>query len=298
MKLEHRRRVRRFRERLKLLWESDERRIRRKYRSEMGRDLDLDDPRTFNEKQLWLNLRHRDPRWVACSDKYAVREYVRERVGADYLIPLLGVYEDSDELDVDALPDQFVIKATHGSGWNLVVRDKRQVDWLEARRVMDGWLATNYYSHKREWQYRDIQPRLVVEKLLLDEEGRVPADYKLFCFPAAGPSATVIEVDLDRFTPQHGRNFYDSEWRRLDLWQGISNADRDPPRPACLEEMIDVSRRLAEDFHFVRVDLYVVSGRPFFGELTFTSGAGTTPFHPDDWDHRLGDLIELPVAGR
>ena len=280
-----------------MLWESDEKRIRRKFRAEMGRELDLDEPRTFNEKQLWLNLRRRNPRWVACTDKYAVREYVRERIGDQYLVPLLGVYDDVDAIDLQALPDRFMVKATHGSGWNLLVWDKHELDWSEESRKLRDWLARSYYSHKREWQYRDIPPRLVIEELLVDGDGRLPPDYKLFCFPAAGPAATLIEVDLDRFTPTHGRNFYDWEWRRLDLVQGIPNADRDAPRPRCLEEMIDISQRLARDFHFARVDLYELGGRVYFGELTFTSGAGTTPFRPDDWDRRLGDLIELPGTG-
>ena len=166
MRLETLRRIRRAREGLKLLWESDEKRVRRKYVGELGREPNLDTPATYTEKVLWMNLRHRDPRLVTCADKYAVRQWVADRVGEDLLVPLLGVYDDADDIEPAALPVAFVIKATHGSGWNLIVPDKSALDWDDAKRSLQDWLSRNYYAHKREWQYRDIPPRLIVEEFL------------------------------------------------------------------------------------------------------------------------------------
>ncbi len=294
MHLKTRRRIQRFREGLKLLWESDETRIRRKYRSELGREPDLDHPVTLNEKILWLNLQHRDPRWVACSDKVAVRDFVRDRIGERYLVPLLGVYDNANDIDLDTLPDSFIIKAAHGSGWNLVVRNKRDLDWRETMATLQDWLARSYYSHKREWQYRDVPHRLVIEELLLDEIGQVPDDYKVWCLRNGAQETLFLQVDMDRFT-KHTRNYYDLDWNRLPFEKVDAPSNpRDKPRPEGLDEMIRVARTLSEGFCLVRVDLYCLPDRIYFGEMTFTPDAGMAKFEPAEWDRRLGDLIELP----
>lgn len=292
--LRSRRAVRRFREWTKLLWESDERRIRRKFRSELGREPDLDHPVTLNEKILWLNLRHRDPRWIGCSDKVAVRDFVRERVGERYLVPLLGVYDDANDIDLDTLPDSFVIKAAHGSGWNLIVRNKQDLDWRQAKGALQDWLARSYYSHKREWQYRDVPHRLVIEELLIDENGEVPDDYKVWCLRNGAEETLFLQVDMDRFT-RHTRNYYDLDWNRLPFEKvDAPNNPTDKPRPEGLDEMISVARTLSEGFCLVRVDFYCLPDRIYFGEMTFTPDAGMAKFEPAEWDRRLGDLIELP----
>ena len=295
MRLSTRRQIRRVHEGLKLLWESDEKRIRRKFRQEMGRELNLADPRTFNEKQLWLNLRHRDSRWVECSDKYAFREYVRRRIGPDYLIPLLGVYEDSASIDPGTLPERFVIKATHGSGWNLIVPDKKALDWDDAKRSLQDWLSRNYYAHKREWQYRDIPPRLIVEEFLDPGGGAIPSQFQFFCFRRGEDRTILVQVDFDEQT-DHRRDYYDEDWNRMPFASRVPNAEREAPRPERLEEMLSIARRLSEDFPFVRVDLYEVRDRIYFGEMTFTSGGGMSSFDPPEWDRTLGDLMGLPEA--
>jgi hypothetical protein len=287
------RQIRRLQEGLKLLWETDEKRIRRKYLSELGREPDLDHPTTYTEKTLWLNLRHRDPRWVTCADKYAVREWVRERVSEEILVPLLGVYDDADDIDIESLPDAFVIKATHGSGWNLIVPDKRDLDWVEAKRSLQDWLSRSYYAHKREWQYRDMPHRLIVEEFLADEDGGIPSQYQFFCFRQGDEQTILVQVDFEELT-NHRRDYYDLDWKRLPFTSRVPNSEREAPRPDRLEDMLEMVRRLSEDFPFVRVDLYLVEDRIYFGELTFTSGGGMSPFEPEEWDRRLGDLIELP----
>lgn len=296
MRLTTQRRVRRFQEGLKLLWESDERRIRRKFRSELGREPDLDHPRTLNEKVLWLNLRQRDPRWIECSDKVAARQFVRQRIGEEFLVPLLGVYEDADDIDLDSLPDRFIIKAAHGSGWNLIVRDKQALDWRAAKRTVQDWLSRSYYAHKREWQYRDVPHRIVIEELLLDEAGEIPDDYKVWCLRNGSEETLFVQVDMDRFT-DHSRNYYDLDWRLLPF----SKAEAPPnpigrPRPQRLDEMVEVARKLSEGFCLVRVDFYILPDRIYFGEMTFTPDAGMAPLIPEEWDLKLGDLVGLPES--
>ena len=295
MRLSTRRSIRRIQENLKLLWESDEKRIRRKYRGELGREPDLDNPTTYTEKVLWLNLRHRDPRQAICADKYAVRDWVAERVGKDILVPLLGVYEDADDIDFESLPDAFVIKATHGSGWNLIVPEKRDLEWEEARRSLQDWLSRSYYAHKREWQYRDVPNRVIVEEFLADENGGIPSQYQFFCFRRGDNQTILVQVDFDEQT-NHRRDYYDLDWKRMPFASRVPNAEREAQRPDRLDDMVEVARQLSEDFPFVRVDLYLVQDRIYFGELTFTSGGGMSSFEPAEWDRRLGDLIGLPES--
>ncbi len=296
MRLTDRRQVRRLQEGLKLLWESDERRIRRKFRQAFGREPDLASPKTFNEKILWLNLNDRRPVKTVCADKYAVRDWVSERIGDHYLIPLVGVYEDARDIDLDSLPDGFVVKATHGSGWNLIVHDKRQLDWQAATHRLNGWLASSYFPYLREWQYRDIPPRLVVEELMLDDRGRIPSDFKLLCLTGAETQTIIVEVDLDRHT-NHCRNLYDLDWNRLPFDLNYPASDEHVPRPDRLDEMVEVAKGLSFGFPFVRVDLYSTANGLRFGELTLTPDGGGGRFEPPEWDRRLGDLIELPVVG-
>jgi hypothetical protein len=289
------RRIRRIQEGLKLLWESDEKRIRRKYRRALGREPELASPKTFNEKILWLNLYDRRPVKVVCADKYAVRDWVSQRIGDQYLLPLIGVYDDAEDIELDRLPDGFVVKATHGSGWNLIVRDKRQIDWLPVKDTLNAWLASSYFPYLREWQYRDIQPRLVVEELLLDEHGEIPSDYKLLCLGGGEAQTIIIEVDLDRHT-DHRRNMYDLNWNRLPFDLNYPGSDAVVSRPDRLDEMVDLAQRLSKGFPFVRVDMYSTATGLFFGEMTFTPDGGRGAFEPREWDRRLGDLIGLPVA--
>jgi len=297
MRLSTLRRLRRAREGLELLWESDERRIRRKFKRIFGREPDLDDPRTFNEKILWLNLRWRDPRIIPLSDKVAVRTFVRDVVGEEHLVPLIGVYDDPDEMDLEAFPDSFIVKAAHACGWNLVVRDRARLDWPAARRELRRWVTRSWYPLYREWQYRDIPHRLLVERLLLDRHGRVPADYKFFCFRGAEGLRTIIQVDEDRFGDLR-RTYFDEDWNRLPVTIFVPAAEGPVPPPERLDEMLGMAARLSEGFCFARVDLYCLQEAVYFGELTFTPTAGMGPYEPPEWDRKMGDLFDLPSSDR
>ena len=272
--------------------ESDEEYLRGRHVDQLGREPDFADPQTFNEKLMWLSLYRRDPILTTLSDKFAVRAYVEERVGKHLLVPVLGIYERVEQIDFDGLPDRFVMKATHGSGWNLLVRDKSELDWDDACSTMRRWLRRDYYAGKREWRYRDVPSRIIVEEMLQDEQAQIPPDYKLHCLRGRDQHTVFVDVVANRFG-NYRRSLYDLEWRRLPVAYSWGTADQDFPRPAQLDEMVEVSKRLSRDFAYVRVDLYCVAGRIYFGELTFTPAACAGTFEPPEWDRTWGDLIDL-----
>jgi hypothetical protein len=293
------RKIEQIRDFARCLRESDEQRIVRQFTRYHGRPPDLTTPTTFNEKIQWIKLHDHDPRCTRLSDKYDVRSYIEQTVGESHLVPLLGVYDDARAIDFASLPDQFAVKANHGSDWNVLVRDKSRCDRRALVKRCNKWLARNYYVNNREWQYKDIEPRLVVEQLLTDDGGNLPADYKMHCFDH-GRGRIVCGVDRGRFA-RHTRDHYDERWNRLDLQLKFPQSEDGVPRPSALPEMIDVARRLAAPFRYVRVDLYLLRDRIFVGELTFTHGAGYEVFVPEKWDRDWGARIPLPddaAAGR
>ena len=251
-----------------------------------GRSPNLACPRTFSEHIARKNLFDRRPLLTTLADKYAVRQYVRERVGNAHLPQVYLVSDDPREIDLAVLPDRFAVKATHGSGWTIFVLDKQHADMQEIRRTCAGWLATNYYDMKREWAYRDIKPRIMVEEFLGDACGVAPIDYKFFCFHGV---ARVVQVDVGRFR-QWTSDYYDRDWRRMALWQNVSKLPDALPRPKSLERMIGVAEKLAAGLDFLRVDLYDVAGRVVFGEMTNYPWRGLYRFEPEEWDAVLGSF--------
>lgn len=268
--------------------------LRLYYRLHLGRWPDLDDPVTFNEKIQWLKLNYRPSNLPALADKWTVREYVSSRVGSHILIPTYGVYDATEDVDVATLPNSFVLKPTHGSGWVIVCRDKSTFDWDVARAKLERWLGRNYYYHAREWLYSTIPPRIISEQLLLDERGEIPKDYKIFCFDG---EPTMIQVDSNRYGA-HTRDFYSPSWTRLAVSAVYPNSDVGEERPALLAEMLDAARVLSEEFPFCRVDFYAVDQRIYFGELTFYPANGIAVWNPETYDQTLGALLELPNAVR
>jgi len=252
----------------------------------------LTDPQTFSEKIQWLKLHQRDPLLPRCVDKYLARDYVAEKVSDDILVPLIDVYEDADEVKFDELPESFVLKATHGSGWNIICRSKSDLDFSESRTTMSNWLNRNFFDVGREWAYREIQPRVVCETFLKEADGEPPTDYKFFCF---GGEPCFIQADFDRFQG-HRRNLYDTDWNLLPCSLEYETDPNPHPAPALLTELLEVARKLSEDFPFVRVDLYANDGKVYFGELTFYPGKGVERFSPESFDREFGALLELPVS--
>jgi hypothetical protein len=272
-----------------------------------GNKMYLNHPVTFNEKIQWMKAFDTNPLKTRLADKYLVRGYVEEKIGADYLIPLLGVWDRFDDIDFDMLPQSFVLKTNHGSGWNIIVKDKNRLDKEYARERFGEWMITNYaYCNGFEMHYRDIVPKIIAEPYLsVDDklnacgelENRAGTketdslnDYKLFVF---GGRVKLIEVDINRFT-KHKRNLYTPRWELLPYSMGYPNAPEiiiDKPRQ--LDEMINISERLAEGFILARVDLYIHNDRVLFGEMTFTPGSGTELIFPEEFDLEMGGWIDL-----
>ena len=257
----------------------------------MGQKLNLDHPRTYNEKLQWLKLYDSTPLKTRLADKYLVREWVKEKIGEEYLVPLLGVWDSFDEIDFDALPQRFVLKANHGCGWNLIVNDKSQLDLEDAREKFNTWMGLNYaYCNGLELHYMHIPPKIIAEEYLENDHDDL-RDYKVFCF---GGKAHHIMYLTDRKVGMK-MSFYDLDWNKQNFVYSFPLNDQDVPRPQRLKELIEVSEKLAQGFAHARVDFYILNdGTLKFGEITFTSATGTCKWNPPQQDQIYGDLIQLP----
>ena len=251
---------------------------------EFGYPLNLKNPKTFNEKINVYKLFYRDKPLWKYADKYLVRKYVEKKIGSQYLIPIIGVYDNPDDINFSELPDQFALKMNHGSGWNIICFDKNKLDWEKSKKQIIEWKSTNYHTVWREWAYKDIQPKIIIEKFIVDTEMNIPKDYKFFCFSG---KPMIIQIDNDRYE-NHTRNFYTPEWEELPFTKGIPKSINKINKPAKLDEMIEVASKLSEGFPFVRIDLFAIPDI-FFGEMTFYPGAGLSKFSPDSWDLKIGN---------
>ena len=278
-------------------WRSDRRHVERQFLKTFGYALDWANPRTLNEKLNWMKLNVREPLQKIAADKFAVREHVKAKIGEKYLIPLIRKYARAEDLRFADLPDAFVLKTNHGSGQNWIVKDKTRADERRVVRQFREWLATSHYAASREWPYQDMPPAIVAEELLLDEQGRIPSDFKFHCF---GGKVATIQVDLDRETA-HRRNFYDLDWKLQPFvwteWEGNRPAwpnGRAVERPAALPEMVRIAETLAADFPYARIDLFYCGGRVYFGEITFYHGGAFERFDPPEFDRIFGEKLALP----
>jgi glycosyltransferase involved in cell wall biosynthesis len=262
------------------------------HRWKVGRFPNLKNPKTFNEWILHRNL-NPHPRWTELADKLAVRDYVRNKIGEKHLVPLLAAPAVFTREVFDALPNSFAMKANHGCGFVKLVRDKSSTSFEELNRIAQTWLATDYYLVTRERHYHAIERRIYFEKLLLDRAGRVPADIKLNMF-GSSPDGPIIYAGVVSDRSGDTRiAMFDAQWNRLDLALGEYRPNEvSVPPPANWEEIKRIAMALAEDLGYVRVDLYAPDNEVYFGELTFTPGAGVFPFHPDRFDHDWGRLLK------
>jgi TupA-like ATPgrasp len=265
------------------------------YRANTGLPLNLKDPKRFNEKTQWLKLNDRKDWYSKIADKIEVRDYVAARIGEQYLIPVIAEYQSVDDIDFDKLPNQFVLKCTHDSGTTVVCPDKSKLDIAEAKSFLRKRMSKNYYYLHREFCYKNIKPRIVCEKFMSADGDSVPTDYKFFCFHGV---PKLIQVDTDRFT-DHGRLTLLPNWEKapFDIDRKYLLPDlaikKPVERPKNLEEMLEISSKLSQDFKFIRVDLYSVNEKIYFGELTFYQGSGYDPIYPDEYNFWMGELIDL-----
>ncbi|MDP5274722.1 ATP-grasp fold amidoligase family protein [Chengkuizengella axinellae] len=271
-----------------LNWLSDEFYLKLVYWCETGKKLNTANPSTFNEKLQWLKLHDRKPEYTRYVDKYEVRSYIKQSIGEQYLIPHIGIYNTVEEIDWNALPNQFVLKCTHSSGRNIICTNKDRLDIKESKRKLNKWLKRNHYWYGREWPYKNIKARITCEEFISDT-GKAPDDYKVLCFNG---TVKLIQVHTNRFA-NHKQDFYDRNWRRTQISQEGSTSNTLLERPEHLNKMIQLSEKLASNMRHVRIDWFVVQGQLFFGEITFFDGSGFVEFDNHEDDHLLGSWIEL-----
>lgn len=253
------------------------------------RFLNLKNPKSFNAKLTYLKLYDRNPLYVKLVDKHEVRSFVEKRIGKEYLIDQIGLYNNENEIVFDHLPELFVLKATHGSSWVIVCEDKSKLDIELAKKEIHHWFNNNFYDLWGEWVYKKVPPRVVCEKFLKDEEEKSLLDYKFYCFDGV---PKFIHVDLERFQ-KHQRNFYDLNWNRLPFGLCYPQGKRDVKKPKQLELMKELVSKLSKGFRFVRVDMYEVKNKVYFGELTFYPGNALEKFTPDKYDFVIGEYLNL-----
>lgn len=259
--------------------------------------LNLDNPRKYNEKINWLKLYYRNDLMPICADKYLVRQYIKDCGYEDILNELLWVGFDANNIPFDDLPNQFVIKVTHGSGYNIICKDKKDLDIKKTIKTVNRWLNDRYLPCYGEWFYGVYKPRIIIEKFLTEDGVSVPKDYKLYYFNNVNGKREVAFtcVHTGRFA-NHRRTFYDLNWNVIkDLTISLPNdLNNIVPKPILYEKMIEIAKRLSEPFPHTRIDLYVVSNRIYFGEITFMNGSGFSIIKPNEYDTIIGNWIELP----
>lgn len=263
------------------------------YRLSMKKKLNLENPSTFNEKLQWLKLYDRKPVYTTMVDKVAAKEYVAERIGEEYIIPTLGVWDSFDEIDFDKLPDQFVLKCSHDSGGLVIVRDKSKLDLKAARKKINKCLKRDYFYQWREWPYKNVPKKILAEAYMEDEKTSELRDYKFFCFDGK-VRALFIATERQKKGEEVKFDFFDPDFKHLDICQGHPNAKVVPQKPKNFDAMIAFARKLTTGVPQLRVDFYEVNGKVYFGELTFSHFGGIVPFYPAMWDETFGSWINLP----
>lgn len=274
----------------------DETFIKRKFRAEMGYDIDLENPQTFNEKINWLKLYDRNPEYSIIVDKYAVKQYVSDRIGAEYVIPLIGgPWYNFDDIDFDILPHQFVLKTSHDCGGVFVCKDKSSFDKEKARKFLMEHLNRDYYLTGREWPYKNVKPCIFAEKYMADGgDSDQLTDYKFFCFDGQ-VKAMFVATDRTLIDEETKFDFFDENFNHLPVLQGHPNATKMIECPPTFERMKYLASILSKGFPELRVDFYNAGNQIYFGELTLFHFGGFTPFVPAEWDTIFGDWIKLPA---
>lgn len=260
--------------------------LKKRYKKAFNRELNIDNPITFNEKLQWMKLFYHDQKMSICADKYLVREYIKEKGLSEILNNVYRVYENVDDIEINKLPNKFVLKASHGSGWNIFCDNKQHFIWHQWKKVMNFWMHDNLYIYGREWVYKNMIPRIICEEYLEQNED-ILLDYKFFCFQG---KVTFIQVTINE-KDNHMINLYDPNWNLMKEKYAFINSPRIIKKPACLIEMISIAELLSNPFPFARIDLYEIKEKVKFGEITFFPSSGFKHFEPASYDRYLGSLI-------
>lgn len=270
--------------------------IRWQYRLYIGRSVNLKNPKAFNEKIQWLKLYNKKKIFITLVDKFEVRDFIKKKIGEQYLIPLIGVWDTYDEIDLNALPEQFVMKCTHDSGGLVICKNKSLLDHLKMEEKIKACLAKNYFWVGREWPYKHVKPRIIVEKYMADKIDGVNSesllDYKFMCFHG---KVRCIFTCTDRDT-QLKVTFFTRNWSKLPFERHYPRDEKEIKPPVNLKKMIELSEKICEEIAFARIDFYEISGEIYFGEITLYPGCGLEEFSPPKWDYVLGSWLNLEQA--
>lgn len=272
-------------------WMPDAWYLKLMYRTRMHKKLNLKNPQSFNEKLQWLKLNDHNPEYTNMVDKYEAKKYVASRIGEEYIIPTLGVWDCFDDIDFALLPEQFVLKCTHDSGGLVICKDKAKLDITNAREKIEKSLKTNYYLSGREWPYKNIKPRIIAEQYMEDASGGLQ-DYKLMMFNGNHKCTFTC---TQRYEKEGLKvTFFDTDWKVMPFERHYPRSNKRIEKPVSYEKMVDLATKLSGKIPFVRCDFYEIHGKPYFGELTFYPGSGMEEFNPEEYDKKLGDWITLP----
>lgn len=277
-------------------WLPDKAYIKLMYYCIMDRRVNLKNPQTFNEKLQWLKLYNRNPAYTMLVDKYEVKKYIEETIGKEYVIPTLGIYSSFDEIDFDKLPNQFVIKCTHDSGGVVVCKDKTKLDINAARKKINKSLKNNFFYIGREWPYKNVKPRIIIEQYLDDHKNEDLNDYKFMCFNGKVKCSFVCSGR--RSEDGLKVTFFDLDWHKMPFERHYPYSKKEIEQPKNYRKMIELSEKIAKDLPFARIDFYEVESKVYFGEITFFPGNGTEEFTPEKYDYLLGSWIKLPERNK
>lgn len=260
------------------------------YWQRLHRKLNLKNPRRFTEKLNWLKLHDRKPIYTTLVDKYEVKQYMKDILGEEMVIPSYGVWEHFQDIDFNQLPDKFVLKCTHDSGRFCICKDKTTFDIQSAKSKLEKSMNNNFFWWTREWPYKNVKPRIIAEKYMEEGDGEALTDYKFFCFNGE-PRMMYISKDV---SADPRTDFFDMNWNHLPFRLKDPHADRMPSKPEKFEEMKEIARTLSKGIPHVRVDMYVINHQIYFGEMTFFHNSGIFSVTPDEWDYKIGEWLELP----
>ena len=272
---------------------SDKTYLKIMYFYHMKKRLNFGNVTTFNEKLQWLKLHDRKEIYTTMVDKYEVKKYVADLIGGEYVVPTYGIYESYNEIDFDVLPNQFVLKVTHygGSRGVFIIKDKNTIHYSHIENGIEKLLKENLYNYSREWPYKNVKPRIIIEKYMKNEDEEELKDYKLFCFNG---KPKIILVCSERFSSSNMcETWFDEDWNLMDIIEGNHRVDKNIKPPQSFKKMKYLASQLSKNIPFVRIDFYEVNSKIYFGEMTFFPASGFEKFEPKEWDKKLGEMIDL-----
>ena len=272
---------------------SDKTYLKIMYFYHMKKRLNFGNVTTFNEKLQWLKLHDRKEIYTTMVDKYEVKKYVADLIGGEYVVPTYGIYESYNEIDFDVLSNQFVLKVTHygGSRGVFIIKDKNTINYSNIENEIEKLLKENLYNYSREWPYKNVKPRIIIEKYMKNEDEEELKDYKLFCFNG---KPKIILVCSERFSSSNMcETWFDEDWNLMDIIEGNHRVDKNIKPPQSFKKMKYLASQLSKNIPFVRIDFYEVNSKIYFGEMTFFPASGFEKFEPKEWDKKLGEMIDL-----